>query len=50
MKGLKKLDNIVNPEVLENITNWSEIKNYVKISSKKSEDRKIKILLSFWRW
>jgi hypothetical protein len=49
MKGLINLDNIGNPEVLENITNWGEIKNYVKISSKKSEDRKIKILLSFCR-
>ena len=31
MKDLINLDNIGNPEVLENITNWSEIKNHVKI-------------------
>ena len=37
MKDLIKLDNIGNPEVLENITNWREIKNHVKIRNEKGD-------------
>ena len=35
MKDLINLENIGNPEVLENITNCSEIKNHVKIRKEK---------------
>ena len=45
MKDLINLDNIGNPEVLENITNWSEIKNYVKIRYEKGDDGKMYIYL-----
>lgn len=45
MKDLIKLDNIGNPEVLENITNWREIKNHVKIRNKKGDDGKMYIYL-----
>lgn len=45
MKDLINLDNIGNPEVLENITNWSEIKNHVKIRNKKGDDGKMYIYL-----
>ena len=45
MKDLINLDNIGNPEVLENITNWSEIKNHVKIRNEKGDDGKMYIYL-----
>lgn len=45
MKDLIKLDNIGNPEVLENITNWREIKNHVKIRNEKGDDGKMYIYL-----
>ena len=45
MKDLINLDNIGNPEVLENITNWSEIKNHVKIRNEKGDDGKMYVYL-----
>ena len=45
MKDLIKLENIGNLEVLENITNWSEIKNHVKIRNEKGDDGKMYIYL-----
>lgn len=45
MKDLINLDNIGNPEVLKNITNWSEIKNHVKIRTEKGDDGKMFIFL-----
>lgn len=45
MKDFINLDNIGNPEVLENITNWSEIKNHVKIRNEKGDDGKMYIYL-----
>lgn len=45
MKDLIKLDNIGNLEVLENITNWREIKNHVKIRNEKGDDGKMYIYL-----
>ena len=41
MKDFITLDNIGNPEDLENITNWSEIKNHVKIRNEKGDDGKM---------
>ena len=45
MKDLIKLENIGNLEVLENITNWSEIKNHVKIRNEKGDDGKMYVYL-----
>lgn len=45
MKDLIKLENIGNLEVLENITNWSKIKNHVKIRNEKGDDGKMYIYL-----
>ncbi len=45
MENLLNLENIANPEILEKITNWNEIKDCVKIEFERRVDGKMYIYL-----
>lgn len=45
MENLLNLENISNPEILEKITNWNEIKDCVKIEFERIVDWKMYIYL-----